>query len=151
VPATDFAISPIRHRRRRDTPIAVGAVAVLVVMFLAVGSQLQAPDRVERVTILNRSDHGVRVSVRAAPGAGRYDLGWVWEQGQLDVRDAADVGGTWIFRFSYAGVDAGELTVSRADLVASGWRVEVPAFVGERLTEAGIPPAYHDAGLPVPT
>jgi hypothetical protein len=151
VPATDFAISPIRHRRRRDTPIAVGAVAVLVLMFLVVGSQLQAPDRVDRLTIVNPTDHGVRVSVRATPVAGRYDLGWAWEHGQLDVHDAADVGGTWIFRFSYAGLDAGELTITRADLEAAGWRIEVPAVVGERLTDAGIPPAYHDAGLAVAT
>jgi hypothetical protein len=88
------------------------------------------------------------VTVRAEPGAGHFDLGWVWDGAELVVRDAADVGDTWIFGFSYAGVDAGEQTATRAELRDAGWRLEVSPLIAERLAAAGLDPAYRDLGAP---
>jgi hypothetical protein len=46
-----------------------------------------------------------------------------------------------MFRFRYAGVDGGEVVVSRNDLEGSRWRVRVPEEVGTRLTQAGLGPS----------
>jgi hypothetical protein len=146
VPVTDFAISPIRDRRRRDVPLAVLAAVVLASGFALVGAQLHAPDDVPRVTVVNPTAYGLNVSLRSGADS-RFDLGWVWDHAQLDLADVADVGQTWTFRFSYAGVDAGEQTTTRADLAANGWRIEVPAFVAERLATAGVGPAFHDGAV----
>ena len=43
-----------------------------------------------------------------------------------------------MFRFSYGGVQAGEVVIGRDELVAEGWRITVPAAVGDRLHEAGL-------------
>jgi hypothetical protein len=149
VPVTDFAVSPIRHRRRRDVPLVVGATLVAVILYALVASQLREPDRVDRLTLVNPTDYGLRVTVRASALDGAFDLGWVWDRSEVAIVDAPDVGDTWIFRFSYAGRDAGELVVARDELVREGWRLTIPPGAAERLAAAGLVPAYHDQS-PVP-
>ena len=146
MPVTDFARSPIRDRRRRDVPLATLAAAAAIAVFTLVAGQVHDPSHVSRLTFVNATDHGVNVSVRSGADS-RYDLGWVWDHAQRDLRDVADVGGTWTFVYSYGGVEAGEQTVARADLAAAGWRVDVPLYVSERLTAAGLVPAYHDEAV----
>jgi len=149
VPATDFAISPIRHDRRRDTPLFVAAAVVLVVLYLLVGSQLREPATVDQVTVVNPTDYGLEVSLLAGSDS-RYDLGWVWDHSERDLRDVADVGDTWTFRFRYAGVVAGEQTTTRAELAANGWRIQIPTAVADQLAAAGVAPAYHDQAVALP-
>lgn len=52
----------------------------------------------------------------------------------------ADQGPIWVFRFHYAGRRAGELVIQRDELQRSGWRIEVPPSVAERLRHMGLEP-----------
>jgi hypothetical protein len=54
------------------------------------------------------------------------------------VEEVADQGREWVFRFSYGGVDAGELVLSRDRLARDGWNITVPSAVAERLRDAGV-------------
>jgi hypothetical protein len=146
VPVTDFAVSPIRHRRRRDVPLACAAVAVAVVMYALVAAQVREPDRIDRLTLANPTDYGLRVLVGSSDDDGVFDLGWVWERSEIAILDAPDVGDTWIFRFSYAGQDAGVLETTRDGLAGDGWRLTIPPAAATRLAAAGLVPAYHSQG-----
>jgi hypothetical protein len=150
VPITDFARQSTHDHRRRDVQIgalaAAGIVAVLVLMATVMGE----PPQVDRLTVVNPTPYGVNVAVRAGPDDGRYLLGWIAGAGERTIRDVADQGPTWIFSFSYAGADGGESQVSRDELAANGWRVEVPPTVADRLAAAGLQPAYRDTALPRP-
>ncbi len=55
------------------------------------------------------------------------------------VEEVADQGREWVFRFSYGGVDAGELVITPGQLARDGWEITVPSAVAERLHEAGLP------------
>jgi hypothetical protein len=52
-----------------------------------------------------------------------------------------DQGEQWVFRFTYGGVDGGELVVPRTELEASGWKVTVPQQFAERMRAAGVGPS----------
>jgi hypothetical protein len=149
VPITDFALRPLRSRRRRDLPLVGVGVAALVGVFLLVASLTSEPARVDRLTVVNPTAYGVNVSVRSGTDDGRFLLGWAWGNDQMTIPDAADQGDTWIFTFSYAGVDAGEQEMTRAALEHDGWRLEIPSDVAERLAAAGLQPAYRDRAVPI--
>lgn len=53
--------------------------------------------------------------------------------------EIVDQGDAWIFRFSTQGEDSGELQVARQQLERDGWRIRVPAEVGEQLAVEGVP------------
>jgi hypothetical protein len=147
VPVTDYAQSPLRDRRRSDLPLVAVVAVIAVAILVFVTSQLHEPDRLERLTLVNPTDYGVNVAVAPSAGAGVFELGWVWEHAERDIPDAPDVGDTWIIRFSYAGIDAGEIETTREVLAGDGWRLTIPPSVAERLAAAGVPPAYHDEGV----
>ena len=50
-------------------------------------------------------------------------------------------GDTWVFTFSYGGVRATELRLSRDDLAAADWTVMVPDSAGGALEAAGLEPS----------
>ena len=56
------------------------------------------------------------------------------------TKEVIDQRDTWIFRFSYAGRNAGEISVPRSELAKNGWQVTVPNTVAQNLRDAGILP-----------
>jgi len=42
-----------------------------------------------------------------------------------------------------AGVEVGELVVPRSDRRAAGWRLDIPADVGDRIADAGFAPSVR--------
>ena len=71
-------------------------------------------------------------------------VGIVGARTSTPFRDVIDQGRTWVFRASSSSGPAVEFTVSRADLVQSGWRVTIPHDVERRLRDSGASP---DPGL----
>ncbi|HXF56761.1 MAG TPA: hypothetical protein VNO34_04165 [Actinomycetota bacterium] len=115
------------------------ATGVLAASSLLLAGCLGLPPRVDRITIVNPTDYDLDVEV-----TGRDRDGWlptaIVEAGEEDVaQEVIDQGEVWIFRFRHWGDPMGELSASRAELERSGWRVEVPAQVEERLRELGRP------------
>ena len=130
---TEFRPTPLRSPQR-----AVGlflAAAVLAVLIVA--PSLSTAAFVPRLTIDNPTAFDVNVELASGADDG-VALGTIGREGQSVLEEVADPGGQWTFRFSYAGVDGGDLVLSRADLRSAGWQLVVPAEVGERLLAAGV-------------
>jgi len=113
-------------------------LAVLAVAFAA--AQLTGGDRsaVRRLTVHNPTPYTVNVDVTGADRDGWRDLGAFARESERTVEELKDPGDTWVFRFSYGGLDAGELEVTTDQLDADGWTFTVPAEVGQRLRQAGV-------------
>ena len=133
---------PARTRVRPAWVVAavVGAVA-LVAVLAAVAPALRSESPVARLSIDNPTVYSVNVEVSGGGKGDWLDLGAVPREGSKTVEQVTDQGGRWTFRFSYGGVDAGEVTVARADLAAGGWKLAVPDTVGARLRVAGLSPS----------
>ena len=113
--------------------IAIAAVLVVGIVLLA------GPARVDRLTVANPTDYDL--SIRLAPST---DGAWLpfavmGASSTRQFRDVVDQGDTWVFHFRAQGRDAGDLTISRADLKASGWQVTIPDSVVTRLRQLGVP------------
>jgi hypothetical protein len=123
----------------------MGAVALAAVLGVAgtalAASWFRGPPVVARVTIENPTAYQIVVEVGSPGRKGVLDLGAVRRAGNQTHEQVVDQGAAWVFRFSYAGYDGGKLMVSRAQLSRDGWRITVPAEVGERLRTAGLAPS----------
>jgi hypothetical protein len=116
---------------------AISAVALAV----AAAGLAREPAFIERVDVVNRSPYELSVDVRPEGGGGWVPMGYADQAATTAVHEVLDQGGSWTFRFSAQGRIGGQLTVSRADLGANRWRVDVPDAVTERLRRAGAPPS----------
>lgn len=117
--------------------------AVLVGAFLAVvlvvaSFALRTPDMVT-VTVDNPLQWRAEVSVRSADSTAWTGAGAVARESSLTFLELPDQGSDWVVRFAYAGTTE-EIAVSRDELGARDWTIEVPASFGTQLDEAGIPP-----------
>lgn len=126
-------------RRRPWWLIALGAAGIVLVAVLLLSLINTSPKFVSRVTIVNRSPYDLQVSVTNSHRDGWMDLTTAKAQTATDISQVVDQGGTWTFHFTGQGVDGGELTLSRAALAQSNWRVTVPDAVSQRLADARAP------------
>jgi hypothetical protein len=110
------------------------AVALTFVVDLGGG-----PSTVPRLTYQNPTDYALDVEVSSGPGAGWTPAGHVDQRATGVANDVVDQGDVWLFRFSSQGVTTPELRLTRAELVASGWTVDVPTDIGRQLAETGAP------------
>ena len=124
--------------RRRIRPLWIVLAVVAVLGFIAVSLLIPSPDTVNRVTIKNRSEFDVNVDATNASHDGWTPVGIALAHADTDMREIVDHGDVWVFRFTGQGHDAGELRVTRSDLAAAGWVLEVPDSVGQRLRDAGV-------------
>lgn len=130
---------PLQRSRQAVGPLVGGAV--IVVLMVAVVPFLRGPRFVPRLTLVNSTAYQVNVDATGASGGGWLDLGSVPREREVALSGIVDQGRTWTFRFSSAGIFAGEMTLSRSDLEHEGWRVNIPAGVAAPLQDAGLPPA----------
>jgi hypothetical protein len=133
---------PARDRLRPTRVLAaLAGVAVAVALVVTLAPALRTESPVARLTFDNPTVYSVNVEVSDGAGGGWLDLGAVERGRSKTVEEVTDQGARWLFRFSYGGVDAGELAVSRADLAGGGWRMSVPEAAGQRLRDAGLAPS----------
>jgi len=116
------------------------SLLLVALIVAAVPKVVADPAKVHRVTFVNRTTYAIHVEASDERRDGWTGLGIVERQGTTAVRDVADQGREWIFRFESQGVDGGELRLRRDDLARSGWRVVIPESVGERLAREGATP-----------
>lgn len=129
--------TPLRNPQR-----AAGAflgAAVVSVLLLAPG--LSAGPFVPQLTVDNPTPFDVTIELTDGDRSGWSDVGTVRRETGDVVEEIADPGATWVFRFSYAGMEGGELTIPRSDLRAGGWQLTIPPEVGENLAAAGFVPS----------
>ena len=133
--------TPDRVRRHLRLGAGVVALAVVVAVGLAFVVDLSGgPSTIPRLTFENPTGYALDIEVSPGPGAGWTSAGSVRQRSTADVYEVIDQGEVWLFRFDSQGESGGEVRLSRAELEASGWRVVIPAAVGERLAQAGAPP-----------
>lgn len=116
---------------------AVRGAAVLGLLLLAC---LEQPRHVDRLIIVNPTAYELAVEVTGEGRDGWLPLGVVPARSEHVVREVVDQGDVWIFGVRHWGEPVGEFSVTRNDLEGTGWRVDVPREVGERLQELGRPP-----------
>jgi hypothetical protein len=116
----------------------LGVAAVAVVLLL--GSLLaREPHVVDRMRLVNPSEYDVRVEVRGDSG-GWSVVGFAERESTTAVEQVGHQGDGWTFRFTGQGRAAGELRMSRRQLEAADWRLEIPPSVAEVLKAQGVPP-----------
>ena len=140
-------MTPRTRTQPRPTPLrnperAIGVfLGAAVLAVLLVAPSLTPGAFVPRLTVENPTAFDITVEVAGGDRTGWTGIGAVRRQLEDNLEEIADPGRTWIFRFSYAGYEGGEVEMSRADLRAAGWRLTVPAEVGETLSSAGFVPS----------
>ena len=122
---------------RSDVLLTVLGIAVFAALLVLASPGLRLPAHVDRVTVANPHAWNAEVDVTAASRDGWLGIGSVQRQSEQAFREVLDQGGRWIFRFSYGGENV-EVTVDRAQLEQTDWRVSVPPSFAEHLIQAGV-------------
>lgn len=138
-------IEPAPSNVQRVRPIAakVGVVVVVALAaLLAAGLWItKGPDFVNHVSVTNKTGYDLNVDVTTAKHDGWMPISVATGGGATTVtQDVIDQRDTWVFRFSYAHSNGGQISVPRSELAKNGWRVVVPDQVAKNLTDAGILP-----------
>jgi hypothetical protein len=94
---------------------------------------------VERIIIANPTDYDIDVDVTGEDRNSWLPVSIVEARAEDVAREVIDQGKVWTFRFLHWGDPVGEVRFTRAELERMGWRLEVPAEVGERLQQLGRP------------
>ncbi len=139
-------LTPSRPRSARLVGVAVvliGFVVEIAVAFPVARLAVGEPRTFRRLTVQNPTPYLLNVDVTGAERDGWLDVGSFRRERTRTVEELADQGRQWVFRFSYGGVEAGELTVSHDQLARDGWRITVPSAVGESLRQAGLAESAH--------
>ncbi len=125
-----------RLARVGELLMVIALAAGVIFALVAVGVDDLPTDR--HLTVENPLPYMINVDVTSAERDGWLDAGTVRRESRKTVEELADPGNQWVFRFSYGGVEAGELIVSRDQLAQDGWKITVPAEAAERLRRAGL-------------
>jgi hypothetical protein len=118
-----------------------GRWGLVLVMVLWVAACAGPPQRVDRITIVNPTGYDLDVDVAGPERGGWLPVAIVEANSEDAAEEVIDQGEVWVFRFLHWGDSVGELSITRAELVGDGWRVEVPEEVEERLQQLGRPPS----------
>lgn len=132
---------PARRRTRlrfRDLLKALGLVAV-VVLFAELIQVMEQPEFVSRLRIVNPTVYDLDIEVTTRSHDGWMPV-WIAKRDATTVAEEIyDIGDAWVFRFSAQGETSGEVVLNRKQLERNGWRLEIPASIGDELRHKGAP------------
>jgi hypothetical protein len=129
------------RRMKRQIEAWRGRWGLVLVMVFWVVACAGPPPRVDRITIVNPTGYDLDVDVAGPERGGWLPVAIVEANSEDAAEEVIDQGEVWVFRFLHWGDSVGELSITRAELVGDGWRVEVPEEVEERLQQLGRPPS----------
>lgn len=127
--------APARLGREIALLAAAGLVALAVI--LGASAAVEGPSYIDRLTIHNATPYAVEIDVASGLGGARLDLGPVSPGERHDFSTVVDHGDRWVVRVSSAGIDGGQLEVSRSELERRGWVVTLSDAVSARLAANG--------------
>jgi hypothetical protein len=127
-------------RLGRDFAVLVVGGLVALAVIIGVLAAVEGPTFVDRVSIRNATPYTLDVEVTGADHDGWLPLGPVSPGGDRSLRDVVDKGDRWVVRVSSAGIDGGEVVVSRGELERSGWVITIPDEATTRLAANGATP-----------
>jgi hypothetical protein len=139
--ATRHRRLPARDRAELASRFLLAALALLTLALMATLDHWPAFGPQLRVT--NPTVYQVEIDVRGADGGGWLALGGFRRESSRIAYEVLDQGRSWVFRFTYGGISAGEVDLTRAQLQRDGWALTVPPEVADRLRAAGLPPSAH--------
>jgi hypothetical protein len=87
------------------------------------------------ITVVNPTDYDLEIHVAGEDRDGWLPVAIVEARSEDVARGVIDQGEVWIFQFRHLGDAVGERSLSREELARSGWRLEVPEQVEERLNQ----------------
>ena len=125
------ACPSVRLRRRGSIGLLFTSIAVVLVGCAG------GPRHVTTITVANPTNHAATVEVTGDDLSGWLSLGRTPAGSEHVVEEVLDAGAEWVFRFVHPE-HSEELSLTREELVANDWRVEVPARFGDRLDELGV-------------
>jgi hypothetical protein len=129
------------RRRPRFIPDLLKAIG-LVVAAVAFADRIQVmeqPGFVPRLRIVNPTAYDLDVDVTTKSHDGWMPV-WVARRDTTTVAEEIyDIGETWVFRFSAQGETSTEVALDRQQLERNGWRLEIPASIGDELRDRGAP------------
>jgi hypothetical protein len=126
--------------RSEHVRIVAAGVVMLIAAHLLSTLLLSSPSHVGQVTLDNQTGYDVRVDLGGFGSDSLVGLGTVTQHCQQTFHEVLDPGTTWTFVVGAQGQRGGAVTVTRAELEAAGWRVTIPAEIGNTLAAAGAPP-----------
>jgi hypothetical protein len=123
-----------------DRPVLVLAVAAVAVAALGaiwlVQAALGGRPSYRAVRVDNRAALPLQVDAVDADG-GRLGLGVAEPRAMTTFAEVVDLGDTWTFVVSYGGQEVLRQTVSRQELAARDWTVQVPEAAAAELVRQG--------------
>jgi hypothetical protein len=128
-------------RRSSDILLALACALALTLVLAVLVPATTTPEHVKGITFSNPHSWPAGVEAGGQNKGGWVGIGAVDATGSRTFEEVLDQGPVWVFRFSYAGIDGGELAVPRAVLERSGWEVTVPDEFADRLRAAGMRPS----------
>jgi hypothetical protein len=131
-----------RPTRCRAPQGAMKRLVAVVALILSLGACAPRAGYVGRLTIVNPTEYDLLVYAKGGKEPAWLPLGIAKRMGQTPVEQVIDMGPKWVFRFDYLDEVRGGLTLSRSQLLQADWKVEIPAAIGQRLKQEGVPPAY---------
>ena len=123
-----------------DRPLA--ALTLLAVVTATIGALWLVPTAIggrpdyPTVQVDNRAGLPLQVDA-AGPHAGRLGLGQAAPRTTTTFHEVADLGASWTFVVSYGGQELLRQPVSREELAARGWTVQLPDGITEELERQG--------------
>lgn len=99
------------------------------------------PKFIERIPIENPTAYDLAIDVAGADRDEWIPVTIAQSKATTVAEAIIDVGEEWTFRFASQGEQGGELRLTRRELERSGWRVSIPARVGDDLAAKGAPPS----------
>jgi hypothetical protein len=128
---------PRRRAEARNGAVIRGLAAVTLLL----AGCSAPPPTVDRITLVNPTDYDLHVHVTGREQGIWLPVAIVEARSEDVAQDVIDQGDRWTFRFLYTGESLEETSLTRAELERNGWRVVIPAELGERLRELGEPPS----------
>jgi hypothetical protein len=127
---------PTMRARGPEIVPAIVIGAIVGVLFVVAAITVRLPDTVS-FSVQNPTQWRAEVSIRSASGTSWTDIGAVGRDSELEFLQVPDQGSNWVVRYSYAGVTE-EFQVTRDDLSASDWVLQVPQAFADRLEGDGV-------------
>ena len=128
---------PRRRAEARNGAVIRGLAAVTLLL----AGCSAPPPTVDRITLVNPTDYEFHVHVTGREQGIWLPVAIVEARSEDVAQDVIDQGDRWTFRFLYTGESLEERSLTRAELERNGWRVVIPAELGERLRVLGEPPS----------
>jgi hypothetical protein len=106
--------------------LAVAAAAV----FVGLTALVRGPEFVDHITVENRAAMEIGVAVADDEDAALLGIATAPPGRTARVTDVVDQGDRWVFVLTNAGQQLGRLVLTRDELGSRGWRVVLPATLG---------------------